>query len=215
MKKHVDLLEKCTLLSCIPRENIDDCLRDGGLRIRVYAKNNIVHFAGEACSKFEIVLSGKVAVEHIDESGNLMSIAEFYGNEILGGNLLFSKNPRYPMTITAKQATVVLEINKERLFELFTGNRDFLASYLEYVSDHAVILGDRIKDYANKTIRERVMNYLEYERKRQNSNRIQLNITKKAWAERIGVQRTSLSRELSNMKKDGLIWYDSKFIELL
>ncbi|MCE5236736.1 MAG: helix-turn-helix domain-containing protein, partial [Eubacteriales bacterium] len=116
---------------------------------------------------------------------------------------------------TAKQSTVILEISMDRLFELFTDNHDFLRSYLEYVSDHATILGDRIKYYANKTIRERVMNYLEYERKKQSSNRIQLNITKKAWAERIGVQRTSLSRELAKMKAEGLIRYDSKSVELL
>ena len=119
------------------------------------------------------------------------------------------------MTITAKQPTIILEINKERLFTLFSNNHDFLRSYLEFVSDHAVILGDRIKHYVNKTIRECIMNYLEYERQKQNSNQIRLNITKKAWAEKMGVQRTSLSRELAKMRKDGLIRYDAKSIEIL
>lgn len=196
-------------------EDINSCFMDGNFKISTYGKNNIVHFVGEACVKLEIILSGKVAVEHIDESGNLMAIAEFYADEILGGNLLFSKNPHYPMTITAKEPTVVLEISKGRLFELFSDNHDFLKSYLEFVCDHATILGDRIKHYANRTIRECVMNYLEYERKKQNSNQIYLGITKKAWAERIGVQRTSLSRELAKMRGDGLIRYTSQYIELL
>jgi CRP-like cAMP-binding protein len=56
---------------------------------------------------------------------------------------------------------------------------------------------------------------LERECKIQNSNRIQLGITKKALAERIGVQRTSLSRELAKMKADGLIDFDDKTITLL
>ena len=42
-----------------------------------------------------------------------------------------------------------------------------------------------------------------------------LNTTKKALAEKFGVQRTSLSRELAKMKKDGLIDYDVKTITLL
>lgn len=215
MDKYKSLLAKCAPLNSISAEDIRAGLRDGSFRIFAYGKNSIVHFSGEACIKLEIILSGKVAVERIDESGNLMSIAEFYGDEILGGNLLFSKNPHYPMTITAKQSTVIFEIMKERLFELFSDNHEFLKDYLEYVSDHATILGDRIKRYVNKTIRERVMNYLEYERKKQNSSHIRLGITKKAWAERIGVQRTSLSRELAKMRKDRLIRYDSKSIELL
>ncbi len=215
MSKHIALINKSVPLSSISDEEINFYLRDGSFKISTYDKNNIVHFSGEVCLKLEIILSGKVAVERIDEWGNLMAIADFYGNEILGGNLLFSKNPHYPMTITAKQSTIILEINKERLFALFSNNHDFLRSYLEFVSDHAVILGDRIKHYVNKTIRECIINYLEYERQKQNSNKIQLRITKKALAEKIGVQRTSLSRELAKMSKDGLIRYDSKSIELI
>jgi CRP-like cAMP-binding protein len=215
MNKHISLIRKSILLSSISADEINSYLRDGSFTISTYGKNNIVHFSGEICLKLEIILSGKVTVERIDESGNLMAIAEFYSDEILGGNLLFSKNPHYPMTITAKQPTVILGINKGRLFELFSDNHIFLRSYLEFVSDHAAILGDRIKHYVNKTIRVCIMNYLEHERKKQNSDKIQLNITKRAWAERIGVQRTSLSRELAKMREDGLIRYDSKSIELL
>ncbi|HPE16011.1 MAG TPA: helix-turn-helix domain-containing protein, partial [Oscillospiraceae bacterium] len=41
------------------------------------------------------------------------------------------------------------------------------------------------------------------------------SMTKKALAERIGVQRTSLSRELAKMRDDGLIKFDIDSIELL
>ena len=115
------------------------------------------------------------------------------------------KNPYYPMTVTAKEATLILEINKDRLFQLFSDNHEFLRRYLEYVSDHTVILGDRIKHYVNRTIRESIISYLNYECKKQNSTTIKLSMTKKALAERIGVQRTSLSRELAKMREDGLI----------
>jgi CRP-like cAMP-binding protein len=144
-----------------------------------------------------------------------MKIAEFFNGDVLGGNLMFSKNPHYPMTVTTKQPTVILEINKTRLFQLLSDNHDFLRSYLEYVSDHTVILGDRIKHYVNRTIRESIMSYLDYELKKQNGNIIKLSITKKALAEKIGVQRTSLSRELAKMRDDGLIKFDLDSIELL
>ena len=67
----------------------------------------------------------------------------------------------------------------------------------------------------NRTIRESIISYLDYERKNQNSNIIKLNMTKKALAERIGVQRTSLSRELAKMREDGLIEYTPVSISLL
>ncbi len=119
------------------------------------------------------------------------------------------------MTVSTQLPTDILEIDREALFELFCNNAIFLRTYLELTSDRAFILGDKIKHYINKTIRESIMNYLNYESKKQNSNHIKLNITKKALAERIGVQRTSLSRELAKMRAEGLIEFDSVSIKLL
>ena len=209
------LMEQSTLLNLLTTEEIRGYLSDGSFRTAAYNKNKIVHFAGEVCAKLEIILSGQVVVERIDETGHLMTVAEFFRNDLLGGNLLFSKNPYYPMTVTAKEPTVILEISKERLFKLFTVHQRFLEKYLEIVSDHVTILGDRIKHYVNRTIRESVISFLEYESKKQNTNRIKLKMTKKALAEKIGVQRTSLSRELAKMKRDGLILYDADSITLL
>lgn len=215
MIKYLELIRQIDLIKSIEPQEIDLYLTEGSCKITQYGKNNIVHFVGEVCSKLEIILSGKVVIERIDESGNLMTIAEFFSGDVLGGNLMFSKNPYYPMTVTAKEATLILEINKDRLFSLFSDNHEFLKSYLEYVSDHTVILGDRIKHYVNRTIRESILSYLDYECKKQNSNIIKLNLTKKALAERIGVQRTSLSRELAKMREDGLIEFNSVSITLL
>ena len=215
MKKNMELMGQIDLMKSITPQEIESYLIEGSCKITQYKKNNIVHFVGEVCSKLEIILSGKVVIERIDESGNLMTIAEFLGGDVLGGNLMFSKNPYYPMTVTAKEATLILEINKDRLFRLFSDNHEFLSSYLEYVSDHTVILGDRIKHYVNRTIRESTISYLNFEAKKQNSSIIKLSMTKKALAERIGVQRTSLSRELAKMREDGLIEFNSVSISLL
>ena len=205
MRKYLELIQQTDLIKSLKHQEIESYLTEGSCKTTRYGKNNIVPFVGEVCSKLEIIIAGNVVIERIDESGNLMTIAEFLSGDVLGGNLMFSKNPYYPMTVTAKEATLILEINKDRLFQLFSDNHEFLRSYLEYVSDHTVILGDRIKHYVNRTIRESIISYLNYECKKQNSTTIKLSMTKKALAERIGVQRTSLSRELAKMREDGLI----------
>ena len=70
-------------------------------------------------------------IERIDEQGNLMTIAQCHRNEIIGGNLLFSSNPCYPMTLTATRDTVLLTMGKDILFELLSQNVLFLRAYLE------------------------------------------------------------------------------------
>lgn len=212
---NLNLIRSTTVIKSLPDKDILINLKNGKFKISSYKKNSVIHFDGETCGKLEIILSGKVVVDRIDESGNLFTISEFYRDDILGGNLLFSKNPYYPMTISTQLPTNILEIDREALFELLCSNPIFLRTYLELISDHAFILGDKIKHYINKTIRESIMNYLHYESKKQNSNYIKLNITKKALAEKIGVQRTSLSRELAKMREDGLILFDTDSITLL
>ncbi|MBP9983833.1 MAG: Crp/Fnr family transcriptional regulator [Prevotella sp.] len=215
MNKNIDLIKSTVLTKFLSDEDILTNLESGKFKVTSYKKSSVVHFDGETCNKLEIILSGKVVVDRIGESGNLLTISEFYNDDILGGNLLFSKNPCYPMTVLTQLPTDILEIDRETLFELFCNNPIFLRTYLELTSDRAFILGDKIKHYINKTIRESIMNYLNYESKKQNSNHIKLNTTKKALAEKIGVQRTSLSRELAKMREDGLILFDSDSITLL
>jgi CRP-like cAMP-binding protein len=213
--RKLDLIKNTILIKPLSDEDILTKLKHGNFKLTSYKKNSVIHFDGEICDKLEIILSGKVVVERIDKSGNLLTISNFYKDDILGGSLLFSKNPFYPMTITAQIPTEILEIDTEALFELFCSNPSFLRTYLEFISDRAYILGDKLKHYTNTTIRESVMNFLCQERKKQKSNHIKLNITKKALAERIGVQRTSLSRELAKMRRDGLITFDRDSITLL
>jgi len=208
-------LKNLKLLEAIDPLLLEQYIKNGNFIIKKYHKNNILHFEGEPCKKVEIILTGRVVVERIDESGSLMNIAEFLNDDLLGGNLIFSKNAYYPMTITTKENSILLEINKDVLFNLFNNNPEFLKTYLEYISDHAYMLGDKIKHYVNRSIRDSIFSFLEHERKAQNSSKVVLNMTKTTLAEKIGVQRTSLSRELNKMKKVGLIDFDAKSITIL
>ena len=215
MKKFDPRIFNATLLQELDPEDIKKYLQDNRFTVRTYAKDAVIHFEDESCLSLEVIISGEIVVERIDESGRLLTVAEFLANDILGGNIVFSQTPQYPMTITAKQTSVILGINKDLLFELFCANPAFLRRYLEYISDHSTILSLKIRNDINRTIRESVWLFLEREEKKQNTNRIRLGMTKKALADRMGVQRTSLSRELAKMKKDGIIDFETDGITIL
>lgn len=215
MTQYESLLNNIILLQELKKEDIVEYIKTKQFKLVSYKKNAVIHFEKEPCTEIEIIVSGQIVIEHLDKSGSFLIIAEFFSNDILGGNLLFSANPIYPMTISTKQDSTVLSFSKELLFKLFCKNPSFLNKYLEYVSDHTFILGGKIKQYANKTMRESLVYFLEKESKRENSKQIKLNMTKKALAEQIGVQRTSLSRELAKMRDEGLIIFDKESITII
>ncbi|MFA5527117.1 MAG: Crp/Fnr family transcriptional regulator [Peptostreptococcales bacterium] len=212
---YMQLMEASTLLKGLSKEQISDYIQLKKFKIVTYKKNSVIHLEGDHCTKLEIILSGKIVIERIEESGDLLIIKESYQGNILGGNLIFSNFPYYPMTVTTQKPSMLLEINKELLIDLCCNNKSFLLSYLQFISDNTLVLSDKIKYYVNRTIREGLINFLKYENAKQETLRIKLHITKKALAEKIGVQRTSLSRELQKMKKEGLIDFDASSITIL
>jgi CRP-like cAMP-binding protein len=211
----IDSKDNYTLLKALEGQDITKYLEAKTMTIKSYSKDEIVHIDGDPCKHIEIILEGQVIIERIDESGDLMTITEFCPDDILGGNLVFSKNAFFPMTVTAKTDATLLRLQKGLMFQLCSSNPTFLLSFLEYISDHTRLLGDKLKHYVNRSIRESLTAYLKSEHLLQKSMIIYLRTSKKALADRIGVQRTSLSRELQKMKNEGLIDFDKNSITII
>lgn len=203
------------LLSTLPEKAIEEWRHTGSIALRSYQPGQIIHLDGDLCRGMEIIVSGRVSIQRIDESGNLMVLAQFGPTDLIGGNLVFSRNPRYPMTITAKDRSTLVLLEKSLIFELCSTNPGFLEQFLTAISDNAMMLGDKIKHYVQRSLRESLISYLKNMVMLQGSNQIQLPVTKKELAEQIGVQRTSLSRELQKMKMEGILEYDARSIRLL
>lgn len=215
MKRKIDLIQMIPLMSVFSREEIIGFLDSGEFRIVAYKKNTVVHLEGEPCTKLEILMSGEVVVDRIDEDGNILSISRFREEEVLGGPLLFASDSDYILTVSAVQNTTLLEISKQCIFELCFSNRSFLEMYLQMISNHASLLGNKLKNHVERSLREKIFDFLQVQAHRQGVEKIELMESKKALAERFGVQRTSLSRELKKMKDEGLIDYDMKWIQIL
>lgn len=134
---------------------------------------------------------------------------------MIGGNLLFCHKNSYPMTIIGKTDVTIIHLKKDLILKLCQSNSNFLINFLESLSDKTLILADRIKTLSFKSLRKSIVDFLIYESYSQKNNKIKLGLTKKDLAEKFGVQRTSLSRELKKMREEGLIEYDAYSITIL
>jgi CRP-like cAMP-binding protein len=174
----------------------------------------MIHLKNEKCHTMDIVLEGKVAVQKIEEDGNILTIHVFSGGEIIGANLLFSSRNYYPMTVTSESRTVLMRLSKELVLEFMQADVNFLMGLMREISDKALLLTDRIDAISLKTIRKKITDYLKYEYSIQKNPILKMSISKTDLAERFGIQRTSLSRELNKMRKEGLLEYDARTITL-
>ena len=212
IKELSELIKLNPLFRNITPEEIEQLFSSDNYRIDKYTKNSIIYFQNEKCSSLDMLLSGTVVVQSINKDGNVLTISEFAKGDIIGLNLLFSQKCNYPMTIISKSDSIILHMKKEIIIELSMRKKDFLLMVLQYLSDRSVLLTDKIKLISGKSIRQLILDFLTYEYHIQGNSKIKLIKTKKELAEKFGIQRTSLSRELQKMREEGMIDYDRDHI---
>ena len=215
ISEYVDSLASTRLFMDHPRENLETLLRTGACKVRSYGKGQVIHLQNDPCEEVDLVLNGKVLAVRIDSEGHSLIVAVFREKEILGENLVFATRNHYPMTIIAALESEILSIPKEMVLRLCQDDPLFTSAFLTVISDKTGMLTDKISSMALPGIRQRIMEYLDREVTKQGSSTIHLVETKKEMAENMGVQRTSLSRELNRMKQEGLIDFDLHTITLL
>ena len=214
IQSYIQAVQSLQLFSCFSQEELLEEFSLSRYRICEYSKNHVVHLQNEVSKTMDIVLEGELSVQKIDKEGNILKVVVFAGGDLLGANLLFSSSNFYPMTIVSDTKTVVLHIEKELILGLRLKSVEFMDALLMEVSDKALVLTSTIDGIALKSIREKINDFLKYESYIQKTNKIKLSMSKKDLAQRMGIQRSSLSRELSKMRQEGLIEYDSKTITL-
>ncbi len=214
IKNYIEILKLNNLFNNFSKNQLLNIFDVNNHKICKYNKNKIIHFESENCLYFDIILEGQVVVQRIDENGNVLTIAQFNTGDTMGANLLFGSNNLYPMSIIAKSDSIVLHIKKAFILELCHNDKSFLLEFLKDISNKGILLTNKIKSISMKTLRDSIIDFLNYEYYLQKKSKINLYITKKELAERFGVQRTSLSRELNKMKKNKLISYDANSITI-
>lgn len=211
---YIDFLLRIPLFSDFQREELILALENKFL-IQDYGKGALIYLQNEKSHTMDIILDGDIIVQSIDEQGNILSIVSLFKGDMLGGNLIFSNKNEYPMTIIATTNASLFRMEKDLVLKLCQTNKKFLENFLEILSDKALVLTTKIHSLAIRTIREKIMSFLLFESTIQKSHIIKLSLTKKELAERFGVERPSLQRELRKMKDDKIIDYDANTITLL
>lgn len=178
--------------------------------LKTYGMDEIIYMQNQKCNSLDLILEGEIIIKRIDINGNVMIMDSFKKGQDFSGNLLFSKDAYYPMTVFSNAKTKVLHLKKEFILKLCHSNQQFLETFLESIGSKNFMLTQRVTLLSLETIREKIIFYLQQRALQENSKTIEIKSSKKEIASKLCVARTSLSRELNALKKEGFIDYDNK-----
>ncbi|MCK9190537.1 MAG: Crp/Fnr family transcriptional regulator [Sphaerochaetaceae bacterium] len=176
--------------------------------------NQVIREKGSICNSIDIVLSGSLNSFTLSESGTENVVFNFERGAILGGNLVFSPSPIYPMTIFCKKDCTTLNLSRELIVDLLD-DKEFAIFFITMISKNAQSLNKKVLTYTQNTLRENIIEYIQELAVIQRSNTVRLQIPKAELATLFGVQRQSLFRELKKMSDEGIITSHNKEITIL
>lgn len=212
---YITVLKKCKLFINFTEVEINDLLSSKNIHIKSYPSGEIIFSQGEECLVLSIVLEGEVEIQKLESSGKVLTVSRLNSGDVFGENLLFGDKNHYPMNVVSKKSSRILHIPKSSVSALSQNHSAFMASFMQTLSNKAVALSSKLNEIGLRSLRQKICDYIYSEYNKTNSNQINLTLSKKEWAEHLGVQRPSLSRELMKLKDEGIIDYDKNSITIL
>lgn len=200
-------------------EDFAFCLSFLHARPSAYRKGEFLHRMGEPLHAFGLLLSGNIGVYTDDMDGKCMMMASVTPGESFGESLCFLQIQQVPVYILAAEDSVVLWLDAAGIAALSPQDdiRAFsLATrFSSALAERTLAMNDRIQILSQATVRDRVIAFLSRARRRYGGDTFSVPFDRASLAVYLAVNRSALSRTLSEMKKDGIIDFYRNTFRLL
>ena len=204
-------LLKCTtygLFRDMNQEEIASALACFHARVTEHEKGAVILHAGDRTRSLALVLDGSVTIQSDDFWGNRTILT------MIGAGGLFAEtyallHETLLVDAVANTRSEILFLDISKLYELSKTENPwivpFLSRLLTIAAKKNLTLASRSFDTAAKTIRGRVMSYLNGVALREHARSFEIPFDRQQLADYLNVDRTALSKELGKMKREGLI----------
>ncbi|NDV59850.1 Crp/Fnr family transcriptional regulator [Bacteroides sp. 519] len=198
-------LTQCNLFRSLNEQEINSLFSTIPVKQQQFKKGEILAWQDEPCNRLIFLLNGSVKAEMTDPTGKIIKVEDIHAPNPLAILFLFGDNNRFPVQATANEEVTALIIPRSSVLKMLMENESLLKNYLDISANFATRLSRRLHFMSFRTIRQKVSVYILELAKEQQSDTIELRMSKSAIAEYFGVSRPSLERELTHMQQEGLI----------
>ena len=174
-------------------------------RRRVYPPGKTIMNAGDAVQSLLVLAAGRVETRMGGDEREVVR-DRLAAPCLLAPAFLFATDNTLPVDVMAVEECVVWTLNREGYVRFMAAHLEVMSRFLRLVSDRSRFLSEKVRTFAIKGLRNRVLDYLHT-----HGAITQVSAT----AERLGVTRPSLSRVLSEMVAEGTIKYDNNEYTLI
>jgi len=173
-----------------------------------YKKGNIVFYEGDKPKKLKLLLDGIVKVYKMDSRGNEV-IMHFFQPQTLIAETAHMQKINYPATAICETDCEILEIDYESFEKEFLRNQDISFKMIQSLSKKVKSLQTIITTNLTMDTFSRMCKFI-YE----NENHIH-ELSHRKIAAILNITPETLSRNISTLKKEGVVAVNKRKIEVL
>lgn len=210
----VNNIKSINLFSLFTNEEINELLKKSFIKLEEYNKDEYIFMQGDLPKDILILVEGSVMVAKDKLNGERSIIAIFENIGEMFGEIFFFLNKKYDFYAKTNKKTTILRISKAFIYEdgsslISSKLKDKL---LNIFAKKVFYLNTRVNILLHSSLREKISKFLLFNMK---DKEVNLSMNREELADFLNTTRPSLSRELMNMKSEGLIAIDKNRILIL
>lgn len=212
MKQYLYVLKKCPLFKNLSDDEIVRAIDLVDAKIKFYEKDSVILNVKDYTEEIGIVLSGEVNIERLSFDGNKSIVSKIGESKIFAEAFVLAKYEQIPISVVCAKECEILFINYNTFQNLskldYEIYKAISSNLLNNMANKLIFLNRKVEILEKKTTREKILAYLEPFFKKYGKKTFEIPFNREELANYLSVNRSALSRELSNMKKDKIIDYN-------
>ena len=207
-------INQCRLFRGMETSEATRLVTSTSARVVTFSADQVVAMEGDECLQISIILEGRVAILKTYGSGKSVTVTTMSPGDTFGEVMVYTSRP-LPSTIVSQTDVELLQIPGEDVIHLCQINPRFLENMMSLLADKVWMLNEKLKLLSYGSIRQKVTSILLDTAQEQKTTDLVVNDSRQQLADRLGIPRPSLSRELVRMRQEGLIDFWKSHIRLL
>ncbi|MBM7581752.1 CRP-like cAMP-binding protein [Caldicoprobacter guelmensis] len=218
LERYVEVLSKAELFKGFEKDEIILMLKCLEPKVKAYDKGNCLAMAGEKFHGLGIMLEGEAAAYKENMAGTRVIMVLLGPGDVFGEIVAFSSESQWPVTVEAQQPCKALFISRDKIVgecrHVCPWHRRLIENMLMMVSERAIALSRKVEYLSIKSIRGKISTYLLEQYKKTGKTTFMLPMNRNELADFLNVSRPSLSREMCNMRDEGIIDFHRASIKI-
>lgn len=203
-QQYLNAMIKSGLLQEIEAERRDAACECMGITIKRYREEQRIFEEEEAISHVGIVASGAVRSEKFYPEGDVHLVYLYQPGECFALETAASRRRTAPLTYTADREATVLFISVDEMMQSAFSSR-FGMALMHLLADDNIKKLYKIETLSRRGLRDRILSHFYILQKKSGGRTFSLNMDREQFAQYLCVNRSALSSELNQMKREGII----------